>query len=111
MFYQRVRWASKSTGYSSSYGKTLALVVFGANLVWILSFFLWLLGILDQNIFMLFVALKFLIDFNLLFKTRLPVEHLRQLGLDRPIARVVDAEQGRRVSTQLVPKVLRVGGG
>ena len=69
LFQQRVRWASKSTGYSSSYGKTLALVVFGGNLVWILSFFLWLSGILDQNIFMLFVALKFLIDFNLLFKT------------------------------------------
>jgi len=69
LFQQRVRWASKSTGYSSVYGKLLALVVFGGNLVWILSFFLWLLGILDQNIFMLFVALKFLIDFNLLFKT------------------------------------------
>ena len=69
LFQQRVRWASKSTGYSSVYGKLLAVVVFGGNLVWILSFFLWLSGILDQNIFMLFVALKFLIDFNLLFKT------------------------------------------
>ena len=69
LFQQRVRWASKSTGYSSVYGKLLAVVVFGENLVWILSFFLWLSGILDQNIFMLFVALKFLIDFNLLFKT------------------------------------------
>lgn len=69
LFQQRVRWASKSTGYSSSYGKILALAVFGGNLVWILSFLLWLTNVLDQNIFMLFVALKFLIDFILLYKT------------------------------------------
>ncbi|MCD8529547.1 MAG: glycosyltransferase [Flavobacterium sp.] len=69
LFQQRVRWASKSTGYSSSYGKILALVVFGGNLVWILSFLLWLTNVLDQNIFMLFVALKFLIDYILIYKT------------------------------------------
>lgn len=69
LFQQRVRWASKSTGYSSFYGKLLALVVFGGNLAWILSFLLWLTSILDQNIFMLFFALKFLIDFILIYKT------------------------------------------
>ena len=69
LFQQRVRWASKSTGYSSIYGKLLALVVFGGNLAWIVSFLLWLVGLLDQNIFMLFVALKFIIDFILLYKT------------------------------------------
>ena len=69
LFQQRVRWASKSTGYSSVYGKLLSLLVFGGNLTWIMSFLLWLMGLLDQNIFMLFVALKFLIDFILLFKS------------------------------------------
>ena len=69
LFQQRIRWASKSTGYSSFYGKLLALVVFGGNLAWIMSFLLWLIGLLDQNIFMLFVALKFLIDFILIYKT------------------------------------------
>ena len=70
LFQQRVRWASKSTGYSSVYGKMLAIVVFSGNLVWVLSFLLWLVGfLLDQNIFMLFVALKFLIDFILIYKT------------------------------------------
>jgi cellulose synthase/poly-beta-1,6-N-acetylglucosamine synthase-like glycosyltransferase len=59
LFQQRVRWASKSTGYSSTYGKVLAIVVFSGNLAWIVSFLLWLIGLLDQNIFMLFVALKF----------------------------------------------------
>ena len=69
LFQQRVRWASKSTGYSSVYGKLLALVVFGGNLAWVLSFLLWLFGILDQNVYMFLVALKFLIDFILLYKT------------------------------------------
>ncbi|WP_374401551.1 glycosyltransferase [Flavobacterium sp.] len=69
LFQQRVRWASKSTGYSSVYGKLLALVVLGGNLAWIVSFLLWLVGLLDQNIFMLFVSLKFLIDFILIYKT------------------------------------------
>ena len=69
LFQQRVRWASKSTGYSSIYGKLLALVVFGGYLAWIVSFLLWLIGFLDQNIFMLFVALKFLVDFILIYKT------------------------------------------
>ena len=69
LFQQRVRWAAKSTGYSSIYGKLLAFVVFGGNLVWILSLLLWLMGILNQNIFMLFVAMKFLIDYILLYKT------------------------------------------
>jgi len=69
LFQQRVRWASKSTGYSSDYGKLIALVVFVGNLAWILSFLLWLVGLLDQNIFMLFVSLKFLIDFILIYKT------------------------------------------
>ena len=69
LFQQRVRWASKSTGYSSVYGKFLTLVVFSGNLTWIMSFLLCLMGLLDQNIFMLFVALKFLIDFILIYKT------------------------------------------
>lgn len=69
LFQQRVRWASKSTGYSSIYGKLLALVVFGGNLAWLLTFILWLIGSLDPNIFLLFIASKFLVDFILLFKT------------------------------------------
>lgn len=69
LFQQRVRWAAKSAGYSSVFGKTLALIVFAANFCWVLSFALWLIGSLDQNYFMLFIASKFFIDFILLFKT------------------------------------------
>lgn len=69
LFMQRVRWAAKSTGYSSVFGKTLALIVFVTNLFWVLGFGFWVLGTLDQNYFMLFVGSKFLIDLILLLKT------------------------------------------
>lgn len=69
LFMQRVRWAAKSTGYSSTYGKALAVIVFAANLCWILAFILWIIGKLDQNYFMLFIGSKFLIDLILLQKT------------------------------------------
>lgn len=69
LFQQRVRWASKSTGYSSVYGKMLALVVLVENLAWIVTFLFWLFQLIDPNIFLLFIASKFLIDFILLYKT------------------------------------------
>jgi cellulose synthase/poly-beta-1,6-N-acetylglucosamine synthase-like glycosyltransferase len=69
LFIQRVRWAAKSTGYSSVFGKTLAQIVFAANFCWVLCFVLWLIGKLDQNYFMLFIGSKFLIDLILLQKT------------------------------------------
>lgn len=69
LFQQRVRWASKSTGYSSVYGKMLALVVLVGNLAWIVTFLFWLFQLIDPNIFLLFIASKFLIDFILLYKT------------------------------------------
>ena len=71
LFQQRVRWAAKSTGYSSVYAKWLALVVFNGNLAWILTFILWILDVIEPNFFMFFIASKFLIDFILLFKTAL----------------------------------------
>lgn len=69
LFMQRVRWAAKSTGYNSLFGKMLALIVFATNLCWVLVFILWPIGKLDQNYFMLFIGGKFLIDLILLQKT------------------------------------------
>lgn len=69
LFQQRVRWASKSTGYSSVYGKMLALVVLVGNLAWIVTFLFWLFQLIDPNIFLLFIGSKFLIDFILIYKT------------------------------------------
>ena len=69
LFQQRVRWAAKSTGYSSWFGKLTALLVFSTNVTWIIVFVMWLLGSLNQNWFALFVALKFIVDLLLLQKT------------------------------------------
>ena len=69
LFQQRVRWAAKSTGYSSTFGKLTAITVFATNALWIVIFIFWLLGKCDQNYFMLYVGSKFLIDFVLLQKT------------------------------------------
>lgn len=69
LFQQRVRWAAKSTGYSSLFGKFTALFVFSTNVTWIAVFVLWLSGNLNQNWFALFIALKFVVDLLLLHKT------------------------------------------
>lgn len=69
LFQQRVRWAAKSTGYSSWFGKLSAIVVFSSNITWIAVFILWLLGSVNQNWFALFVASKFVVDLLLLQKT------------------------------------------
>lgn len=69
LFYQRVRWASKTTSYQSQFGKLLGLVVFSGNLVCILGFEFWILGAFPfLNIALLFFS-KFIIDSILIYKT------------------------------------------
>ena len=68
LFYQRVRWASKTGSYQSSFGKGLGLVVFGGNLAWMLGVGCWILGvIMFQNVILLSLF-KFIIDAVLIFK-------------------------------------------
>lgn len=77
LFFQRVRWASKSTGYSSVFGKSLAIVVFLGNLAWVILFVLCLIQLVNYNYFFLYFGIKFLVDFILLsqasnfFKTKI----------------------------------------
>ena len=77
LFFQRVRWASKSSGYSSVFGKSLAIVVFLGNLSWIITFVLSLLNLVNYTNFILYFSIKFLVDFILLaqatnfFKTKI----------------------------------------
>ena len=71
LFHQRVRWASKTGSYQSSFGKGLGLIVFGGNLCWILSVGCWVLGLIPfQNIVLLFL-LKFVVDAILIYKANL----------------------------------------
>jgi len=69
LFYQRVRWAAKTSSYKSNYGKFLGLIVFVGNLSFVIAFLLVILLILDYPFFVLFAFLKFMIDFVLLSKT------------------------------------------
>ena len=56
LFYQRVRWASKTGSYQSRFGKGLGLVVFVGNFAWVFGVGCWLLGlILFQNMVLLFL--------------------------------------------------------
>ncbi|MCI4442334.1 MAG: glycosyltransferase [Lentimicrobium sp.] len=68
LFYQRVRWASKTGSYQSGFGKGLGLIVFGGNLAWVLGVGCWLSGfILFQDIVLL-TLLKFIVDSILIYK-------------------------------------------
>lgn len=69
LFYQRVRWAAKTSSYKSNYGKFLGLIVFFGNLSFVIAFFFVLFQILDYPFFVLFAFLKFMTDFVLLSKT------------------------------------------
>ncbi len=69
LFYQRVRWASKTGSYQSGFGIGLGLIVFGGNLGFLLVVSCLLFGI--GNIYLLCISffLKFIIDFVLIQKT------------------------------------------
>ena len=69
LFYQRVRWAAKTSSYKSAFGKFLGVIVFLGNLSFVIAFFLFLLRIWYYPFFVLFAFLKFTIDFILLYKT------------------------------------------
>ncbi|MEO8234853.1 MAG: glycosyltransferase [Flavobacterium sp.] len=69
LFYQRVRWASKTGNYNSLYSKQLGVSVLVMNLFWIFSFGFFLLGIMRLDYFLLLLLSKFFIDFVLLYKT------------------------------------------
>ncbi|NBL64641.1 glycosyltransferase [Flavobacterium sp. NST-5] len=69
LFYQRVRWASKSSSYECSFGKMLALIVFAGNLAIIVSFFLTLFSFFSFWNWYLLFALKIFVDFLLLYQT------------------------------------------
>ncbi|GGA78793.1 glycosyl transferase [Flavobacterium palustre] len=69
LFYQRVRWASKTSSYQSNFGKLLGLVVFGGNisLLFIVCCLLFRIG--DFYSLLFFIITKSLIDFILIYKT------------------------------------------
>lgn len=69
LFQQRVRWASKTSSYQSSFGKALGLIVFAGNLSWLLVLVSWSLGLNTFQNFFLVCVLKFSVDTILIYKT------------------------------------------
>ena len=69
LFFQRVRWASKSTEYYSLFGKTTAITVFLTNLCWILALFISLTKYATIEDFLLFTSIKFIVDYIILLQT------------------------------------------
>lgn len=69
LFFQRVRWASKTSSYESGFGKVLALIVFAGNLAIVISFFLTLFSFFSFWNWYLLFALKIFVDFLLLYQT------------------------------------------
>ena len=68
LFYQRVRWASKTSSYQSTFGKGLGLLVFAGNLSWLFLLGSWILDLTSfQNVFLLY-TLKFSVDTVLIYK-------------------------------------------
>lgn len=69
LFYQRVRWASKTGSYQSVFGKDLAVIVFTGNLCIVFAFILCLLGQLSWQYFAFLFLIKSIFDCILLLKT------------------------------------------
>lgn len=69
LFYQRVRWASKTTSYQSEFGKRLGLLVFMGNFGLVCCFVLTLFSLIPFPILPLYFLIKFGIDAVLILQT------------------------------------------
>ena len=69
LFYQRVRWASKTGSYQSTFGKGLGLLVFIGNLCLILGVVFWIFNLVSFRDIILLFLLKFAVDAVLIYKT------------------------------------------
>ncbi len=69
VFQQRIRWAAKSTGYSNSYAKVLAMVVLLMNVGWVIA----VVMAFNQKLQWAFVggmwAVKYAVDFLIMYRS------------------------------------------
>ena len=68
-FMQRVRWASKTTGYQSGYAKFLAVIVLLMNVGLVACFLLCVIEKFDWRMLLGVFSAKYLADYWLLYKT------------------------------------------
>jgi cellulose synthase/poly-beta-1,6-N-acetylglucosamine synthase-like glycosyltransferase len=83
LFMQRVRWASKTTGYSGYYSKSLAVVVLAMNALIVASLGLLVSGFLRWETFLIVFWNKYLIDYLLLLRSN---QYLRKGKFIFPLA-------------------------
>jgi hypothetical protein len=69
LFMQRVRWASKTTGYQSAYAQLLAVAVLLMNAGLVVGFWMAASGRLDWRVLLSTFAFKYAVDYLLLYKT------------------------------------------
>ncbi|MBF4470652.1 glycosyltransferase family 2 protein [Flavobacterium sp. HJJ] len=69
LFYQRMRWASKTTSYQSLFGKRLGLIVFLMNFGFVYCFVMTFLGMLPYFFIGMYFLVKFGIDTVLINQT------------------------------------------
>ncbi|CAM3589578.1 glycosyltransferase [Flavobacterium gelidilacus] len=69
LFYQRVRWASKSSAYVDWFSKILAIVVFLTNFFLVIGFGLWVMGLFTYDNLLFYFGIKFLVDFIMIQKS------------------------------------------
>ena len=69
LFFQRVRWSSKSSAYVDWFSKCLAIVVFLTNFFWVVGCGMWVLGLLTYENILLYFGIKFLMDFILIMQS------------------------------------------
>ena len=69
LFFQRVRWASKSSAYVDWFSKCLAIVVFLTNFFLVIGFGLWTMGLFTYDNLLFYFGIKFLVDFILITKS------------------------------------------
>ncbi|MBC7847142.1 MAG: glycosyltransferase [Flavobacterium sp.] len=81
LFHQRVRWASKTGSYQSSFGKGLGLIVFGGNVGLLFVVYCLLLGLGNFYLLIFLPLAKFAVDFALINKTNVFLKNKSQFFL------------------------------
>lgn len=69
LFFQRVRWASKSSAYVDWFSKSLAVVVFLANFFFVVGCMFYIVGLLRYENLLFYFGIKFLVDFIMIQKS------------------------------------------
>lgn len=69
LFMQRVRWASKTSGYSSNYAKFLAVIVLLMNFSLVCGLWLVVCGDYDWEKLLILFLIKYIVDYILLYKS------------------------------------------